>query len=130
MIYQVVIDKLRHYAKHHPTGLERLLDDKRTILLFVQLERYLKEADIEQVQCHVRSISKYFRDRNKLQLMYFVYHYILFFGRRRCRLDNTIDSNISYARYWFEGDISDEEVAILQWAKVMRRKYEKCYRIL
>jgi len=119
-IYQFVKDKLvTHGVEKTKSGL-LTLNDQKLFLLFVELERAVRESSFDAVQFAALEIENYLISIEKRQLIAFVYLYLKFSGFTpiKTELDEQLpDGNIRKSKV-FSSSVTDDEILIGLWARV------------
>ncbi|MBA8835207.1 hypothetical protein GGE39_005171 [Rhizobium leguminosarum] len=126
-IYTFTRQKLQtHGVQDSPDG-RIVLSDKRLFLLFVRLERARRLADICIIQSNVEQIALYCKSIGKPHLSIFAYMYILFsdFTPKFTHLGELLPDTLVRYKKDYERSVSQEEIAIGEWALAMYEKYER-----
>jgi len=123
-IYHFVREKLATHGVEKTAVGALTISDQKLLLLFVELERAVREVSFDAVQSAAVEIENYLSSIDKRELMAFTYLYLKFsdFTPKLTELDEKLpDGSIRKSRV-YRRNVTDEEMLIGLWARV---KYDQ-----
>ncbi|WFU06281.1 hypothetical protein QA648_24520 (plasmid) [Rhizobium sp. CB3171] len=128
-IYEFTRKKLKTHGVQNSHDGRIIFSDKRLFLMFVRLERARRFEDIVIVQKAVNEIASYCKSIGKPHLIIFSFMYLRFSDLTphiTHRGEVLSDGDIRYVKDYTRR-LSQEEVAIGEWALSMFEKYERFF---
>jgi hypothetical protein len=94
--------------------------DKKLLLLFVKLERALRDNSFDAVQNAVYSIENYLITLNKRHLVIIAYSWVFFTDRTPnvTERDEILNNGDIRKSYVYKRLVNNEEIAISAWARI------------
>lgn len=123
-IYEFVVEKLKTHGVERSKRGSRVLQDQKLLLMFVDLERAVRNRSFDAVLAAASSIEEFLEAMDERPLLAFVYMYLGFsdLTPKMTEADRELSDGRIQKTYIFAKQITDEERLIGLWAKV---KYEE-----
>lgn len=128
-IYETTKQKLITHGVQRTDDGSLTLRDKKLFLLFVALERARQLKDFDAILRAVARIDDYLRQIGKRHLLLFAYMYIRFseFTPKRHEMESVQESGEIRHIKSYAKKLSQEEIAIGEWALAMYDRYEQTF---
>lgn len=123
-IYQFVKDKLITHGVENTKGGLLILSDQKLLLLFVKLERAVRDSSFDASVSAALEIENYLISIEKQQLMAFTYLYLMFsdITSKLTELDKQLPEVTIQESKVVLRNVTNEETLIRLWGQV---KYEQ-----
>ncbi|WP_133486344.1 hypothetical protein [Aliiroseovarius marinus] len=123
-IYEFVVEKLKTHGVEKSSRGKRVLQDQKLLLMFIDLERAVRNRSFDAVLAAANSIEDYLEAIDERPLLVFVYMYLWLsdLTPKMTEVDKELSDGRVRKTYIFAKQITDEERLIGLWAKV---KYEE-----
>lgn len=128
-IYGFVKQKLITHGVHRTRDGLVTIEDKYLFLDFVHLERAVRIADFDAVQCRVKKIDERARSLGKRHLIVFAYMYLCFSDGtpKKTHAEITADDGTVLRSVEYRRAVTSEERLIADWGRLL---FERCARSL